>query len=49
MGGMYGCGCKELYIYMSCICPFLQLHPYFLFIKKKLYMNKNRDAAAKKS
>ena len=43
MGGIYGvasgCGCKEVYIfphitypYSSCICSFLQQHPYFLFI-----------------
>ena len=34
-----GCGCKEVYRfplitypYSSCICSFLQQHPYFLFI-----------------
>ena len=34
-----GCGCKEVcrfphitYPYSSCICSFLQQHPYFLFI-----------------
>ena len=34
-----GCGCKEVYRfphttypYSSCICSFLQLHPYFLLI-----------------
>ena len=39
VGGIYGCGCKEVYIfphstypYSSCICSFLQQHPYFLFI-----------------
>ena len=39
MGGIYGCGCKEVYRfpdttypYSSCICSFLQQHPYFLFI-----------------
>ena len=33
-----GCGCKEVYIfshttypYSSCICSFLQQHPYLLF------------------
>ena len=33
-----GCGCKEVYRfphitypYFSCICSFLQQHPYFLF------------------
>ena len=38
VGGIYGCGCKEVYRfphttypYSSCICSFLQ-HPYFLFI-----------------
>ena len=41
MGGIYGCGCKEVYRfrhitypYSSCICSFLQQLPYFLFIKK---------------
>ena len=36
-----GCGCKEVYRfphitypYSSCICSFLQQHPYFLFIFK---------------
>ena len=38
-GEIYGCGCKEVYRfphttypYSSCICSFLQQHPYFLFI-----------------
>ena len=38
-GGIYGCGCKEVYRfphttypYSSCICSFFQQHPYFLFI-----------------
>ena len=38
MGVATGCGCKELYRfphstypYSSCICSFLQQHPYFLF------------------
>ena len=42
MGVASGCGCKEVYRfphitypYSSCICSFLQQHPYFLFIKKK--------------
>ena len=42
MGVSSGCGCKEIYRfphttypYSSCICSFLQQHPYFLFIKKK--------------
>ena len=37
--GIYGCGCKEVYRfhhttypYSSCICSFLQQHPYLLFI-----------------
>ena len=41
MGVSRGCGCKEVYRfphitypYSSCICPFLQQHPYFLFILK---------------
>ena len=36
VGGIYGCGCKEVYRfphttypYSSCICTFLQQHPYF--------------------
>ena len=39
VGGIYGCGCKELdtfphytYPYSSCICSILLQHPYFLFI-----------------
>ena len=39
-----GCGCKEVYRfphitypYSSCICSFLQQHPYFLFIKKNVF------------
>ena len=39
-----GCGCMEVYRfphtaypYSSCICSFLQQHPYFLFIFK-MYM-----------
>ena len=39
------CGCKEVYRfphitypYSSCICSFLQQHPYFLFIKKNIYI-----------
>ena len=38
------CGCKEVYRfphttypYSSCICSFLQQHPYFLFILKKCF------------
>ena len=44
VGGIYGCGCKEIYRfphttypYSSCICSFLQQHPYFLFIFKKCF------------
>ena len=44
MGVATGCGCKEVYRfphttypYSSCICSFLQQHPYFLFIKKKCF------------
>ena len=40
MGVASGCGCKEVYRfphttypYSSCICYFLQQHPYFLIIK----------------
>ena len=40
-----GCGCKEVYRfshitypYSSCICSFLQQHPYFLFIKKIFFV-----------
>ena len=39
MGVASGCGCKEVYRfphttypYSSCICSFLQQHPYFLLI-----------------
>ena len=39
VGVATGCGCKEgyrfphtTYPYSSCICSFLQQHPYFLFI-----------------
>ena len=39
VGEISGCGCKEIYRfphttyrYSSCICSFLQQHPYFLFI-----------------
>ena len=44
MGVATGCGCKEVYRfphttypYSSCICSFLQQHPYFLFIKKNVF------------
>ena len=45
VGGIYGCGCKEVYRfphttypYSSCICSFLQQHSYFLFIKKMFFV-----------
>ena len=45
VGGIYGCGCKEVYRfphttypYSSCICSFLQQHPYFLFIFKMFFV-----------
>ena len=49
VGGNYGCGywvwCKEVYRfphttfpYSSCICSFLQQHPYFLFILKMFFV-----------
>ena len=46
VGGIYGCGCKEVvyrfphttYPYSSCICSFLQQHPYFLFIFKMFFV-----------
>ena len=45
MGVATGCGCKEVYRfphttypYSSCICSFLQQHPYFLFIKKMFFV-----------
>ena len=44
MGVAPGCSCKEVYRfphttypYSSCICSFLQQHPYFLFIKKNVF------------
>ena len=44
MGVATGCGCKEVYRfphttypYSSCICSFLQQHPYFLLIFKNIY------------
>ena len=44
MGMASGCGCKEVYRfphitypYSSCICSFLQQHPYFLFIFKNVF------------
>ena len=46
MGVATGCGCKEVYNrfphttypYSSCICSFLQQHPYFLFIFKNVFL-----------
>ena len=45
MGVASGCGCKEVYRfphiaypYFSCICSFLQQHPYFLFIFKLFFV-----------
>ena len=45
MGVATGCGCKEVYRfphttypYSSCICSFLQQHPYFLFILKMFFL-----------
>ena len=44
VGGIYGCGCKEVYRfphstpYSFCICSFLQQHPYFLFIFKMFFV-----------
>ena len=43
MGVASGCGCKEIYrflhpIYSSCICSFLQQHPYFCSLKKKFFV-----------
>ena len=45
MGVASGCGCKEVYRfphitypYSSCICSFLQQHPYFLFIFKMFFI-----------
>ena len=45
VSGIYGCGCKEVYRfphttypYSSCICSFLQQHPYFLFILKMFFV-----------
>ena len=44
MGVDSGCGCKEeyrfphiTYPYSTCICSFLQQHPYFLFIFKNVF------------
>ena len=50
MGVATGCSCKEVYRfphttypYSSCICSFLQQHPYFVFIKKKFFCSFLRD------
>ena len=52
VGGIYGCGCKEVYRfprttypYSSCICSFLQHHPYFLFFLKMFFVLNFRDAS----
>ena len=44
VGGIYGCGFKEIYRfphttypYSSCICTFLQQHPYFFVHLKKCF------------
>ena len=44
MGVATGCGCKEVYRfphttypYSSCICTFLQQHPYFFVHLKKMF------------
>ena len=46
--GIYGCGCKEVYRfphttypYSSCICSFLQQHPYVLFIFLNVFRSYN--------
>ena len=48
-----GCGCKEVYRfphitypYSSCICSFLQQHPYFLLIFKNVFRSCNYYAWA---
>ena len=47
VGGIYECGCKEvLHVYIrtypysacTCICSFLQQHPYFLLIFKMFFV-----------
>ena len=45
MGGIYGCGCKEVYDYLILLIPtplvsvlFLQQHPYFLFMFKMVFV-----------
>ena len=45
VGGIYGCGFKEIYRfphttypYSSCICTFLQQHPYFFVHLKKKFV-----------
>ena len=43
VGRIYGCGCKEVYRFphttypYSCICSFLQQHPYFFVHLKKCF------------
>ena len=54
MGVATGCGCKEVYRfphttypYSSCICSFLQQHPYFFFIKKKKFFISSNGSSRK--
>ena len=56
MGVATGCGCKEVYRfphttypYSSCICSFLQQHPYFFFIKKKKFFISSNGSSRKYS
>ena len=46
MGVATGCSCEEVYRfphttypYSSCICSFLQQHPYFLIIFKNVFLS----------
>ena len=48
MGVASGCGCKEVYRfshitypYSSCICSFLQQHPYFLLLFLNVFRSCN--------
>ena len=50
MGVVSGCSCKEVYKYphitypySSCICSYLQQHPYFLFFFKCFSFYISRD------
>ena len=54
MGVATGCGCKEVYRfphttypYSSCICSFLQQHPYFLFMFFVLYIIESVDSISR--